>query len=317
MTSSLFPPIEPYKSEKLKVSNVHEIYVEQVGNPKGVPVVFLHGGPGGGVHNDYRRYFDPEFYRVVLFDQRGAGRSTPHAELKENTTWDLVSDIEKIRKHLGISKWIVFGGSWGSTLSLSYASKHSEKIEALVLRGIFMCRPQEIKWFYQEGASYIFPELWEKYEALIEAKKRGDMVKAYYELLTHKDAAVQLEAAKRWSQWEAGTSHLYYDQSAVDDFGDPHLALAFARIECHFFINNAFFDSDDYLLKQVDKFAHLPGWIVQGRYDVVCPAKSAWELHQAWPKSDLRIIADAGHSMSELGIQKELVKIMENLKAKF
>ena len=315
--SKLFPEIKPYKSEKLKVSNIHELYLEQVGNPDGVPVVFLHGGPGGGVHSDYRRYFDPDFYRVILFDQRGAGKSTPHAELKENTTWDIVEDIEKIRKHLKIDKWIVFGGSWGSTLALSYASKHAEAIHALVLRGIFMCRPSEIKWFYQEGASQIFPDLWEKYESCIAPEKRHDMVKAYYELLTDDDPEVRLEAAKRWSQWEAGTSHLLYDQKAVDDFGDPHLALAFARIECHYFINNAFFDTDNYLLKQVENFKHLPGWIVQGRYDMVCPAKSAWELHKAWPSSKFKIIADAGHSMSEEGIQNELVKIMEDLKKNF
>lgn len=317
MSSVLFPNIEPYQSERLKVSELHEIYIEQVGNPKGAPVVFLHGGPGGGIQADYRRYFDPKFYRVILFDQRGAGKSTPHAELKENTTWDLVSDIEKIRQHLEIEKWIVFGGSWGSTLALSYASKHSDRIEALVLRGIFMCRPKEIQWFYQSGASYMFPELWQKYEDLIEPSKRHDMVKAYYELLTHEDAKVRLEAAKSWSQWEAGTSHLYYDQEAVDHYGDPDLALAFARIECHYFMNNAFFDSDDYLLKQASKFSHLPGWIVQGRYDVVCPPTSAWELSKVWPKATLKMIPDAGHSLSEEGIQKELVKIMEELKQKF
>lgn len=312
--SALFPKIVPYSNEMLKVSDLHEIYLEQVGNPQGTPVVFLHGGPGGGVNEDYRRYFDPEFYRVILFDQRGAGQSTPHAELNENTTWDIVEDIEKIRKHLKVDKWIVFGGSWGSTLALAYASKHAEQIHALVLRGIFMCRPSEIHWFYQQGASQLFPDLWEKYESMIEPEKRHDMVKAYYELLTNKDAKLRLEAAKRWSQWEAGTSRLLYNQKAVDDFGDPHLALAFARIECHYFINNAFFDSDDYLLKQVDKFKHLPLWIVQGRYDVVCPAKSAWELHKACPKSKLKIVADAGHSMSEQGIQEELIKIMEDLK---
>lgn len=312
--SALFPPIEPFKIERLKVSDLHEIYFEQVGNPKGQPVLFLHGGPGGGLHPNYRRYFDPKYYRVILIDQRGSGQSTPHAELRENTTWDLVSDIEKIRKHLGIQKWIVFGGSWGSTLSLSYASKHAENIEALVLRGIFMCRQKEIKWFYQDGAGWMFPELWDKYVDLIEPNKRHDMVSAYYELLTHKDSSVRLEAAKRWSQWEAGTSHLYYDQEAVDSYGDPHKALAFARIECHYFMNNAFFESEDYLLSQVEKFKHIPGWIVQGRYDVVCPPVSAWELHKKWPESKLIMCSDSGHSVSEPGIQKELIRIMESLK---
>lgn len=314
--SALFPSIKPFKTERLKVSDLHEIYIEQVGNPDGQPVVFLHGGPGGGIQADYRRYFDPSFYRVVLFDQRGSGQSVPHAELKDNTTWDLVSDIEKIRTHLNIDRWVVFGGSWGSTLALSYATLHADRIKALVLRGIFMCRPKEIKWFYQEGAGMMFPELWEKYVDMIQPSKRNDMVKAYYQLLTDEDPAVQLEAAKRWSQWEAGTSHLYYDQKAVDDYGDPHKALAFARIECHYFINNAFFDSDEYLLSQVDKFKHIPGWIVHGRYDVVCPPTNAWELHKAWGNSELIMAADSGHSMSEPGIQKHLVEIMQSLKSK-
>jgi proline iminopeptidase len=312
---TLFPNIEPFKSERIKVSSLHEIYMEQVGNPNGVPVVFLHGGPGGGLHPHYRRYFDPKHYRVILIDQRGSGQSTPHAELKENTTWDLVSDIEVVRKHLGIDQWIVFGGSWGSTLALAYATKHAEQITAMVLRGIFMCRPKEIKWFYQEGAGLMFPELWEKYVDLIAPEKRHDMVSAYHELLTHSDLDVRLEAAKRWSQWEAATSHLYYDQAAVDNYGEPHKALAFARIECHYFVNNAFFETDDFLLSQVEKFKHIPAWIVQGRYDVVCPATSAWELHQAWGKnSQLFMIPDSGHSVSEPGIQKKLVEIMESLK---
>ncbi|MCO5112963.1 MAG: prolyl aminopeptidase [Bdellovibrionaceae bacterium] len=310
----LYPKIEPFKTERIQVSDLHEIYMEQVGNPKGQPVIFLHGGPGGGLHPDYRRYFDPDYYRVILFDQRGSGQSTPHAELKENTTWDLVADIEVIRKHLDIDKWIVFGGSWGSTLSLSYAVEHPDRVENLVLRGIFMCRPKEIQWFYQKGTSFMFPDLWQKYEEIIEPAKRTNMVKAYYELLTHQSSEVRLEAAKRWSQWEAGTSHLYYDQDAVDDYGDPHKALAFARIECHYFMNDAFFPYDNFLLAQAEKFKHIKGWIVQGRYDVVCPPTSAWELHQVWPNSELVMIPDAGHSMSEPGIQKKLVEIMDGLR---
>lgn len=313
--SFLYPAIEPFDVQRIKVSDLHEIYVEQVGNPSGQPVVFLHGGPGGGIQDSYRQYFDPKHYRVILFDQRGCGRSTPHAELKENTTWDLVADIETIRNHLNIDQWIVFGGSWGSTLALSYASLHFAQIKAMVLRGIFMCRKQEIRWFYQEGASQIFPELWDKYLNLISPEERHDMVSAYYKLLTDPDPKIQLEAAKRWSQWEAGTSHLYYDQKAVDDYGDPHKALAFARIECHYFTNGAFFETDDHLLSQVHKFKHIPAWIVQGRYDVVCPATSAWELYQAWgDKAQFMVIPDAGHSMAEPGIQKQLVAIMDSLK---
>ncbi len=310
----MYPAIEPFKAERLPVSALHELYVEQVGNPKGQPVLFLHGGPGGGIHPHHRQLFDPEHYRVILFDQRGSGQSTPHAELRENTTWDLVADIEKIRQHLGIEKWCVFGGSWGSTLALAYASRHADQVQGLILRGIFLCRPKEIRWFYQEGASFLFPDLWEKYLEIIPLEKRENLVKAYYELLTGDDENLRLEAARRWSQWEAGTSHLFIDQSAINDFSEPDLALAFARIECHYFTNNAFFLTDNYLLEQVPRFQHIPTWIVQGRYDVVCPAVSAWELHRAWPKANLIMAPDAGHSMSEPTIRRELLRIMENLK---
>ncbi len=314
MTYELFPAIEPYITERLKVSPLHEIHVEQAGSPNGQPVLFLHGGPGGGLQPHYRQLFDPKHYRIVLFDQRGSGQSTPHAELRENTTWDLVADIEKIRERLGIEKWIVFGGSWGSTLALAYASRHPEAISAMVLRGIFLCRPKEIRWFYQEGASYLYPDLWEKYLEIIPPQKRNDLVKAYHELLTSEDEAIRLEAAKRWSQWEAGTSHLYFDQAAVDDFGEPNLALAFARIECHYFTNNAFFLTDNYLLEQVPRFQHIPAWIVQGRYDVVCPPISAWELHRAWPAAKLTMVPDSGHSLSEPNTRQKLLSIMEELK---
>lgn len=302
-----YPEIEPFKKGHLKVSELHNIYYEQVGNPKGQAVVFLHGGPGGGVSPDHRRYFDPKHYHIVLFDQRGCGQSTPHAELRENTTWDLVSDIEKLRQHVGVEKWHVFGGSWGSTLALSYAIKHSERVSGLLLRGIFLCRPSELQWFYQEGASQIFPDFWEKYWNHIPAAERGNMFQAYYKRLTHSDEKIRLDAARVWSQWEGSTSYLYVKPSAIEEFEDPHKALAFARIECHYFVNKAFFETDNYLLENVHKIRSIPGHIVQGRYDVVCPATSAWALHKAWPESKLEIIADAGHSASEPGIRSALI----------
>lgn len=302
-----YPEIEPFKSGHLKVSELHNIYYEQVGNPKGKPVVFLHGGPGGGISPDHRRYFDPKTYHIILFDQRGCGQSTPHAELRENTTWDLVSDIEKLRQHVGVEKWHVFGGSWGSTLALSYAIKHSDRVSGLLLRGIFLCRPSELQWFYQEGASQIFPDFWEKYWNHIPEAERGNMFKAYYQRLTHEDEKVRLDAARVWSQWEGSTSYLYVKPSAIEEFEDPHKALAFARIECHYFVNKAFFETDNYLLENIDKIRSIPGHIVQGRYDVVCPATSAWALHKAWPESTLEIIADAGHSASEPGIRSALI----------
>lgn len=303
-----YPPIEPYNSGELKVSALHKIYFEECGNPEGVPVVFLHGGPGGGITEDHRRYFDPFHYRIVLFDQRGCGKSKPTAELKENTTWDLVSDIEKIREHLGIKKWLVFGGSWGSTLALAYAITYPSHVKALVLRGIFLCRPSEIKWFYQQGASEIFPDFWEPYYKLISPSERSDMVRAYYKLLTHNDYDTRLNAAKIWSKWEAATSRLMVSADAIEEYEDPPSALAFARIECHYFINNAFFKTDNFLLENINKIRHIPGIIVQGRYDVVCPARSAWDLHKEWPESKLQIIADAGHAASEPGIRSALIE---------
>lgn len=302
-----YPEIEAFKTEFLKVSDLHTIYVEQAGNPKGKPVIFLHGGPGGGINPDYRRFFDPKHYHIILFDQRGSGLSTPAAELKENTTWDLVNDIEKIRTHLNIDKWIVFGGSWGSTLSLTYAQTHPEKVLGLVLRGIFLCRPSEIKWFYQEGASQIFPDVWEDFWNHIPASERSDMVKAYYKRLTSDDEQVRINAARVWSKWEAATSRLKVKMEAINEFDDAIYAQQFARIECHYFINNAFFKTDNWLIENVDKIRHIPTYIVQGRYDVVCPARSAWDLHKAWPESKLYIIPDAGHSATEPGIKSALI----------
>jgi proline iminopeptidase len=311
----LYPPVEPYDSGRLQVSPIHNIYYEQCGNPEGQPVVFLHGGPGGGIVPEYRRYFDPDAYRVVLFDQRGSGQSTPHAELEGNTTWDLVEDIETLREKLGVDAWHVFGGSWGSTLALAYAETHPGRVRSLTLRGIFLCRPKEIRWFYQEGASWIFPDVWEEYEKVIPEEERGDFVSAYYKRLTSGDEATRLEAARAWSVWEGSTSKLFFDYSSIEKFADPQFALAFARIECHYFMNNAFFPTDNYLVERVGTIRDIPAVIVQGRYDVVCPIKSAWDLHRAWPEADFRVVPDAGHSVTEPGIIHELVSATDRFKA--
>ena len=305
---TLYDPIEPYDQGRLAVSPVHNLYYEQCGNPQGRPVVFLHGGPGGGLVEVYRRFFNPSAYRIVLFDQRGSGQSTPHASLVENTTWHLVSDIERLRERLGIESWVVFGGSWGSTLSLAYAQTHPERVRALVLRGIFLCRSKEIRWFYQEGASAIFPDVWEEYVRVIPEAERGDMLTAYHRRLTSDDEAVRLEAARAWSIWEGSTSKLFPDADLINHFGEEHMALQLARIECHYFMNNAFFETENYLIENVGRIRHIPAVIAQGRYDVVCPMMSAWELHRAWPEAELRVIADAGHSATEPGIIDALVE---------
>lgn len=304
----LYPPIEPFHSEYLPVSPVHTLYVEQAGNPHGKPVVFLHGGPGGGILPQYRQYFDPSKWHIILFDQRGCGRSTPFAELDGNTTWDLVADIERIREHLGINQWAVFGGSWGSTLALSYATSHPERCTALFLRGIFLLRKQEIDWFYQQGCSRLFPDLWQDYLKPIPPQERHDLVAAYYKRLTSDDAAVRQEAAKAWSVWEGSTSKLMYDAEAAARFGQDAFADAFARIECHYFMNSGFFPSDDYLLRQAHKIRHIPTVIVHGRYDVVCPVENAWDLHQQLPDAELHIVAGAGHALSEPGITRILLE---------
>jgi len=313
---SLYPPIEPYRTGTLKVSDLHTMYYEEAGNPQGRPVVFLHGGPGGGLDPDYRRYFDPARWRVVLFDQRGCGQSTPHAELRENTTWDLVADTERLRQTLGIEKWVVFGGSWGSTLALAYAETHPERCLGLVLRGIFLLRRKELLWFYQEGASWLFPDAWDEYLQPIPEVERGDLMSAYHRRLTSDDAAVRMDAARAWSVWEGSTSKLFQNPESIARFAGDAFAEAFARIECHYFVNGAFLKSDTQLLDDASRIAHLPGVIVQGRYDVVCPAASAWALHRRWPKSELKIIGDAGHSITEPGIIDALVAATDDFAAR-
>jgi len=306
----LYPPIDPYRTGYLRVSDVHRLYFEESGNPKGKPVVFLHGGPGGGTDPKMRRFFDPRRYRIVLFDQRGCGRSKPHASLVDNTTWHLVDDIERLREHLGIERWQVFGGSWGSTLALAYAQKHPSRVTELVLRGIFLCRRQEIDWFYQDphGAGALFPDRWDEYVAPIPPRERGDMVRAYYRRLTSRSRAVMQRAASAWSLWEGATSYLRTTEEDLKRFRSAKFTAAFARIECHYFINGAFFDEDGQLLRDVGRVRKIPAVIVQGRYDVVCPMRSAWELAKAWPEAELRVVPDAGHSANEPGITAELVR---------
>ena len=303
-----YPEIEAYQSGHLQVSDLHSIYYEQVGNPNGKPIVFVHGGPGGGVDPSMRRFFDPKVWRIVLFDQRGCGKSKPFSELKDNTTWDLVSDMEKLRMELNIEKWTVFGGSWGSTLALSYAINHANRVTGLILRGIFLLRKKEIDWFYQEGASFLFPDAWAKYLEPIPEIERHDLVTAFYKRLTSPVKEIRTTAAKAWSIWEGSTSKLFFDPAFAERFGGDEFADAFARIECHYFVNKGFFPEDGWILKNVDKIRHIPAWIVQGRYDVVCPATSAYELNQAWPESKLHIIPDAGHSASEPGIKSKLIE---------
>ena len=305
--SWLYPAIEPYSTGRLRVSEAHELHFEESGNPDGKPVVFLHGGPGGGSGERMRRFFHPGKYRVVLFDQRGCGKSTPHACLEENTTWDLVADVERLREHLGIARWQVFGGSWGSTLALAYAETHPERVTELVLRGVFLLRRKEIEWFYQEGASTLFPDAWEGYVGHIPEAERGDLVAAYHRRLTSDDPAVRLAAAKAWATWEGATSRLLPDPSLADSYAEDEFAVAFARIECHYFHNRGFFEVDGQLLRDVDRIRHVPGVIVQGRYDVVCPILSAWALHRAWPEADLVITPDAGHSAYEPSNSRALV----------
>lgn len=304
----LFPPIEPVETGRVRVSELHEIYYEVSGAIDGKPVIVCHGGPGGGSTPSMRRYFDPKKYRIIVFDQRGCGRSTPHAELEDNTTWTLIADMETLRTRLGVETWQVFGGSWGSTLALAYAQTHPERVSELVLRGIFTLRRSELRWFYQDGASAIFPDAWEDFLQPIPAAERGDMMAAYYKRLTGEDKKEQLKAAKAWSLWEGGTVSLMPSDERMHNFSSDVFALAFARIECHYFMNGGFFERDDQILANMDRIRHIPGTIVQGRYDVVTPMETAWALHKAWPEADFDLVLDAGHAASEPGIIDALVR---------
>lgn len=304
----LFPDNEPFASGWLSTGGPHEIFYEECGNPNGKPCVILHGGPGGAINPTMRRFYDPSKWRMALFDQRGCGRSRPNASLDDNTTWSLIDDIERLRVHLGVEKWSVFGGSWGSTLALAYAIKHPERVESLVLRGIFLLTPRELRWFYQDGASMLFPDAWARFVAPIPEAERGDMISAYHKRLTHPDRQVQAEAAAAWSQWEGDTISIRGPEARPSKFNEIDFAIAFARIECHFFANGGFFDSENWLLESAHVLKDIPGWIVQGRFDVVTPMESAWKLKTAWPGARFEVVWDAGHASTEPGIVDGLVR---------
>jgi proline iminopeptidase len=311
--SELFPPLEPFDTFRLRVSDLHDIHVEQAGNPAGPPVVFFHGGPGAGISPLHRRFFDPSFWRVILFDQRGSGRSTPLGELRENTTADLVADTERVRERLGIGKWLVFGGSWGSTLGLAYAEAHPERCTGLILRGIFLSRKAEVLWTFGGGAQRVFPDGWSEFLSILDEPERSDVLSAYHRRLNSADAAVARQAALAWNRWEELGSHLVAELPEIPEEDVP-AEIALARIEAHYFVNNAFLSSEDQLLRDVAKIRHLPGVIVQGRYDMVCPAVSAWDLHAAWPGSRLTIVPASGHSADEPGIVSALVDATQEFK---
>jgi proline iminopeptidase len=310
----LYPPIEPFGTERFRVSDLHELHLEQSGRPDGQPVVFLHGGPGAATTPKHRQFFDPDTYRIVLFDQRGCGRSTPAAALEENTTWDLVEDVEKIRVHLGIERWVVFGGSWGSTLALAYAEAHPDRVTALVLRGIFLLRPHELRWFYQEGANFVFPDVWESFLAPIPQHERADLLHAYYRRLTGDDTEVRGAAGRAWANWEASTITLLPDMEMIAEFGGPAAADNLARIESHYFVHGGFFSQPDQLLDGVPSIRHIPAVIVQGRYDMCCPMTSAWDLHRAWPEAAFEVVPDAGHAAFEPGIADRLIEATDRFR---
>lgn len=302
----LFPAIQPSRTWRFPVSETHTLYIEESGNPQGVPVVFLHGGPGGSCEPGHRRFFNPEAYRIILFDQRGCGKSRPHASLEQNTTWDLVADLEKIREFLEIEQWVVFGGSWGSTLALAYAQTHPEQVLGLILRGIFLAREQDVRWFFNGEAARIFPEAWEHFIDPIPEEERDDIVTAYYQRLTSDNEIVRMGAAKAWSIWEGSSVTLLPDKNVVDHFSDPHIALSIARLECHYFYNSCFLKPDQ-LLDDMPKISHLPGFIVHGRYDMVCPIDQAFLLKAQWPGAEVKVVDDAGHAVTEVGISNALV----------
>jgi proline iminopeptidase len=309
----LFPEIEPYRSFRLRVSDLHELHVEEAGNPSGPPVIFFHGGPGAGVSPIHRQFFEPSFWRVVLFDQRGAGKSTPLGELRGNTTPDLVADTEKIREHLGIEKWLVFGGSWGSTLGLAYAERHPERVTGLILRGIFLGRKSELEWSFADGVRRVWPDAWEAFVAPLSMRERGSIMRAYHRRLNSEDEEERTAAALAWNAFEGTASHLVPDSKAPDP-EDLQREIALARIEAHYFINGTFLESDDQLLKDARRLHTLPGVIVQGRYDLVCPMQSAWDLAAAWPEARLVVVPAAGHAADEPGISSALVEATEEFK---
>jgi proline iminopeptidase len=304
---TLYPAIEPYRRHTIEVEQPHRIYVEECGNPNGIPVLFVHGGPGGACEPVHRQFFNPDLYRIILFDQRGCGRSSPHAELRGNDTQALLSDIETIRGLLRVERWLVFGGSWGSTLGLIYAQTFPGRVSGLVLRGVFLCREQDISWFYQNGASRLFPDYWQDFVAQVRPENRDDLIKAYYALLTGDDEVSRLAAAKAWSVWEGRTSTLDSKADLIRRFGDSHVALSMARIECHYFVHQAFIQPNQ-ILGRVDCLQGIPGVIVHGRYDVVCPVDQAYALHQVWPESRLSIIPAAGHSASDPAVADALIR---------
>ena len=304
----VYPDNEPFAAGWLPPSDGHEVFYEECGNPRGKPCVILHGGPGGAINPTMRRFFDPARWRMALFDQRGCGKSRPNASLEANTTWTLIEDIERLRVHLGVEKWCVFGGSWGSTLALAYAIVHPERVESLVLRGVFLLTQRELDWFYQDGASMMFPDAWERFCAPIPPEERGDMVSAYHKRLTHPERRVQAEAAQAWSQWEGDTISIRGPEARPSKFNEVDFAIAFARIECHFFANHGFFPEEGWILKSADKLKDIPGWIVQGRFDVVTPMDAAWRLKKAWPTASFEVVWDAGHASTEPGIVDALVR---------
>lgn len=308
----LFPEIRTFNEHRLQVSALHNLYIEESGSPDGVPVLFVHGGPGAGCSKYDRRFFDPEQYRIILFDQRGAGNSTPHATLEENTTADLLADMERIRVHLGIEKWLLFGGSWGSTLSLLYAEAHPERVSGMILRGIFLCREQDLQWFYQEGAHRVFPDYWQEYLAPIPEQERHNLIDAYHTRLTGPNELAKMAAAKAWSTWEGRCATLRPNPDVVQHFCDPHVALSLARIEAHYFVNNAFIETDQ-IIRNAAALEGIPGIIIHGRYDMVCPLDNATALSEAWPEAELHIVRDAGHSSHEPSIVDALVKATNNM----
>lgn len=303
----LYPEIKPYKTHYFKVSDLHELYVEECGDKDGIPVVFLHGGPGGGIDSDHRRYFDPEKYRIILFDQRGSGKSNPHAELEDNNTQALIADLEKIREEMGIDRWMLFGGSWGSTYALLYAEEFPERVSAMILRGIFLARDQDYRWLYEVGASHVYPDYWEDFYKHVPEEERDDLIAAYYKRLTGSDEIARMSAAKTWSIWEGRLATMQPNHRLIEHFTDPRTAMSLAKIEAHFFQHRCFIE-DEQIIKNLDKIQEIPGIIVHGRYDMVCTLDNAFTLHNLWPRSELHIIRDAGHSAGEAGNIDALVR---------